>query len=505
MKDLKLNYKKTIYIGLAFMLITMFWQTYDNIIAKILIDKFGLKQSTSGIVMALDNVLAIFMLPLFGLLSDKTKSKLGKRTPFIIVGVLIASIAYVSLSFVDHRQTVLVNEAGIVEEYKDIYEKETISIEEWDITFDKIKETHPEIYNDYQKIRGSNDERERYDVFYNYLSARAWELTKNDTKNLIGFIILLLITLIAMSTFRSPAVALMPDVTPKPLRSKANAIINLMGSAGAVIALLILQLTNTAKESYVPYSPVFISVGVIMILLLIVFLIKVKENDLLKENQQLIKQYGLEDEEDAPGVPHKLTKPEIISLVLILFSVFFWYMGYNAVISKLSDYAPKILNMGVTLPLFIAQGAAIIAFIPIGILSSKFGRKKMILVGVIMLTLCFGGAYFLTPNTGWILYILLAFTGIAWATINVNSFPMAVELATGNDVGKFTGYYYAFSMAAQIITPILSGILMDISRLYLFPYAAIMVAVSFFTMLFVKHGDVKVERKGILESCDVED
>jgi len=183
-----------------------------------------------------------------------------------------------------------------------------------------------------------------------------------------------------------------------------------------------------------------------------------------------------------------------------------WFMGYNAVTTKLSDYAPKVLELGFSLPLLIAQGAALIAFIPIGIVATKIGRRKTILMGIVLLTLCFGSVYFLTPNTAAIMYVIFGLTGIGWATINVNSYPMVVELSKGSNVGKYTGYYYTFSMGAQILTPIISGILMDaLGRKALFPYAAFFVALAFFTMFLVKHGDAKIIKKeNVLENFDVD-
>ncbi|MCR1809471.1 MFS transporter [Haploplasma modicum] len=528
MKDLKFDYKKTIYVGLAFFLIQMFWQTYDNIIAKILIDKFGLSQGMSGILMALDNVLAIVLLPLFGLLSDKTKSRFGRRTPYIVIGTLVAAFAFVSLSFVDNKQTVLVEQAGIVSEYDLMYEKisspDGMTKAEWDqiilndINIESLSKKYRtiityvengEIKDRYEDtdIIGVFDHRDISDIYYNYLSMKAWDLTKNNVKNLVWFIGLLFIVLLAMSTFRSPSVALMPDVTPKMFRSRANAIINLMGSAGAIISIGLMTIFGLSSKSYVSYTPAFVATGVLMLVSLALFLFKVNEVKMVKELELDVEKYHLDehiDEKTHEAIP--LTKSEKMSLLFILLSVFFWYIGYNAITSKLSDYAPKMLNMGFTTPLLVAQAAAIVSFIPIGILSSKFGRKRMILFGVALLAVCFGSAFFLTKDTKMLLYPVLAFTGVAWATINVNSFPMAVELATGKDVGKFTGLYYAFSMAAQIITPILSGFLMDeFGRGILFPYATVFVVISFITMLFVKHGDVKIEKKGLLESFDVED
>ncbi len=150
----------------------------------------------------------------------------------------------------------------------------------------------------------------------------------------------------------------------------------------------------------------------------------------------------------------------------------------------------------------VASIGALIAFVPVGIISSKLGRKKVILFGVILLAASWLAAFmFKTPNAG--IYVVFILVGIAWASINVNSYPMVVEMCKGSDIGKFTGYYYTASMAAQIVTPIVAGTLMRvISYKVLFPYAALFAALSFVTMLFVKHGDAKVEAKIGIEAYE---
>ena len=241
-----------------------------------------------------------------------------------------------------------------------------------------------------------------------------------------------------------------------------------------------------------------------MLIMLSVFLIKVNEPKLVSEKLQLEKDLKIIDEEEQTE-HHSVSRAKLISLLLILFSVFFWFMGYNAVTTKLSDYAPKVLNMGYATPLLIAQATAIIGFIPIGILSSRVGRKKNDFIWCRITGFVFLFSIILTEKTGILLYVVLGLTGIAWASINVNSYPMVVELSRGSDVGKYTGYYYAFSMGAQIVTPILSGFFMDqFGRVALFPYATVFVVISFITMLFVKHGDVKPEVKSLIESFDVD-
>lgn len=574
---MKLNFKKVFFVGMAFFVISLFWQTYDSIITKILIDKFGLNQTWSGVVMAFDNVLALFLLPLFGGLSDKTNTKMGRRTPYIIVGTVIAAFAFVLLSFTDNLQTVRIeSETSIIADYDEADEQRLVmklaigkteskmasdlaagditqtEYDEWKAAFDDIvllwydqiwemqatnellfeegtwsaakydrwevnvflpmEETVNELLAGREYITQAENSfwlDEVYDGIYDAsLSAAAWNLTMSQPAVFIVFSLMLFIALVSMSVFRSPAVALMPDVTIKPLRSKANAVINLMGTFGGIISIVLLRVFGLSTRSYVDYTPAFISVGVIMLVILGVFLWKVKEPKLVAEKEAEDKLYGLSDEEEEQH-EHEfatLAKDKKRSLALILISVFLWFIGYNAVTTKLSDYAPKVLGIGFDTPLLIAQGAALLAFVPIGIVATKIGRRKTILIGITILSVCFGSVFFLNESISWLMNVIFAFTGIGWATINVNSYPMVVELSKGSNVGKYTGYYYTFSMAAQILTPILSGILMDeLGRKVLFPYATLFVVAAFVTMFFVRHGDAKViEQKKGLESFDVD-
>jgi MFS family permease len=329
---------------------------------------------------------------------------------------------------------------------------------------------------------------------------------------LIIFVIVLLVLLVAMGIFRSPAVALMPDVTLKPLRSKANAIINLMGNAGGIIVLLLgmgfafgISKAGNAMMSYTPY---YLVIAGTMVAALIIFLCTVREKEWAAQMQSDAIRYGVDEKDEATeGTNKKLSKGQMFSLICILLSVALWYFGYNAVTSKYSVYAPNVLLMGYSETMLIAQACAIVSYLPAGMIASKIGRKKTILAGVTMLTVAFTVAAFMRASSpAWLMYIMFALAGIAWATINVNSFPMVVEMCSGSDVGKYTGFYYTASMAAQTLTPMLSGFLMDrMGMTVLFPYAAIFVALAFVTMLMVKHGDAKVIAKKGLEALDIED
>ncbi len=501
---MKLNYRRTLFVGFAFLLICAFWQAYDSIIPKILTDKFGMSQAHSGIIMALDNVLALFMLPLFGTLSDKCRSRLGRRTPFILFGTLAAAILLAVLSMVDGMQ--LENLAAV----RGMDSREALETL-YDFTYeDTLMTPDGERYvlSDTAEEGVTAVSREAFlamtldtDDYARYVAparqAYAHVQTENNPKPLICFIGVLLLLLIAMATFRSPAVALMPDVTLKPLRSKGNAIINLMGSAGGILILIlgILFGTGAAKNALMPYGMFFGVVSILMILSLGIFMLTVREPRFVREMHEQSRLYGIEIEDDEEGDPgdRKLSAGERKSLIFILISIVLWFMGYNAVTSKYSVYADKVLSRDYNMTLILAQAAAIVSYLPVGMISTKFGRKKTILAGVVMLTVAFAAASFLRADSSPIVMnAMFALAGIAWATINVNSFPMVVEMCRGGDVGKYTGFYYTASMAAQTVTPYLSGLLMDHAGMTtLFPYATVFVALAFVTMLFVKHGDAK--------------
>ena len=468
---MKLNYKRTILVGMAFFLISAFWQAYDAIIPLILTNHFGLEHDISGAVMSFDNILAVFLLPIFGALSDKVNTRLGKRTPFIIIGSIVAMVSFIALTFIDNYQIAKVVAAGI---------PEMVQPDATDAAIEEIRRI-------------------------------TLELTIANPVPFIGFIATLLLVLVAMATFRSPAVALMPDVTVKPLRSKANAIINLTGTAGAMLVLALGIVFATSKNHYMQYTGYVAAVVGVMLVGLVVFLFTVKEKKWAREMEEksLLLTCEQDVEEDNINEPkRKLSKGELVSLFLILASVALWYIGYNSITSKYSVYATNILGFDFNLTLIIAQAAAIVSYIPVGIIASKIGRRKTILAGILILASAFFIGNFITPNTPEIvMYPVFILAGIGWATINVNSFPMVVELARGGDVGKYTGYYYTASMSAQIVAPILSGYLyklMGMRRVF-FAFGTIFVLFSFVTMFFVKHGDSKViEKKDLLEQLDVD-
>ncbi len=437
---MKLNNKRTVLVGLAFLSICAFWQMYDSIVPLILTNTFHLNETISGAIMAADNVLALFLLPLFGSLSDKTETRIGKRMPFILFGTGCAIILLNILPILDNGY------AAAPSPFK-----------------------------------------------------------------LVSFVVVLGLLLIAMGTYRSPAVALMPDVTPKPLRSKGNAIINLMGAVGGLIYLAVAAVMYPNAKvrglSHVNYQPLFFVVAAIMFVAIVLLYLTIKEPKLAAENRALEARHPEWDLAEDDGSGNEVLPVEVKrSLGFLLASIALWFMGYNGVTTWFTTYVSVVMGQslgGASTCLLIATAGAIISYIPVGALASKIGRRKTILFGVVLLAVCFLLGFVLTTtfsSINVVMFIVFALVGLAWASINVNSLPMVVEMCKGSDVGKFTGYYYTASMAAQVVTPILAGTLLrHVSYKTLFPYAAFFVACSFVTMLFVRHGDAKVEPKRGLE------
>lgn len=438
---MKLNYKRTFFIGLAFLSISAFWQMYDNIIPLILQNTFGLGETLTGALMAADNVLALFLLPVFGALSDKVETGFGKRMPFITGGTVLAVVFMLILPVAD----------------------------------------------------------------------RGGKLTL--------FIAALFALLVSMGLYRSPAVALMPDLTPNKLRSKGNAVINLMGAVGGVYTLIMIKLL-VGKGDRPDYMPLFASVAALMAVSVGILVITINEKKVKEKVAAEVKAYEEREgviamnedveEQQAEGEGKHAMPPEVKrSMVFLLASIFFWFTAYNAVTTAFSRYTKVVWHLeggGFADCLMVATVAAIISYIPIGNIASKIGRKKTIMGGVALMSLCyfaaiFAGAYHPVIN------VAFALIGVAWAAINVNSYPMIVEMSKGCDIGKFTGTYYTFSMTAQIFTPVLSGFLLEnVSYRTLFPYALVFSLLALFTMTQVHHGDARPDKKkSMLEHFDVDD
>lgn len=442
----KLNVGQTIRVGFAFLSICAFWQLYNTVIPLILTNTFHMNETFSGVIMAADNVLALFLLPLFGGLSDRSKSRMGKRKPFILFGTIAAVILMVLIPVLDNSYF-------------------------------------------------SNPAAAKQALFIGVLGC----------------------LLVAMGTYRSPAVALMPDVTPKPLRSRGNAIINLMGALGGIMYLGISAVLYSKDKvdglSHVDYLPIFLIVAGIMLVALLIVMITVDEIGIGYKMREYEAAHPEEDltEDDGSG-DAKLPKEVKRSLLFLLFSIALWFIAYNAVETWFTTYANRMWDMALGAAntcLLIANAGAILSYIPIGAIAAKIGRRKTILSGVILITVMFFTCFlytFIVGEFSVFLYVVFFVIGMAWAAINVNSLPMVLEMCKGSDIGKFTGYYYTFSMAAQIVTPIVAGWLLEhVGYVTLFIYAAVFMALAFLTMSRVRHGDSKEITKRGLEAFDVDD
>ena len=417
---MKLNYKRTLLVGFAFLSISTFWQMYDSIIPLILQNTFQIGEAATGRVMAIDNILALFMLPLFGHLSDNTHTRLGKRTPYIILGTIAAVCFMLMLPIFDR------------------------------------------------------------------------------SKNLLGFALCLGVTLFAMATYRAPAVSLMPDVTPKPLRSRGNAIINLMGAVGAVISLALIKFL-VPKEGKPDYFPIFAIVAGIMVTAVVVLVLTIRENALVNEMEETGGYESTEaelNEELSKG--KKMPKDILKSLIFMLLCIGFFFVGYNAVTTFFSLFMTNHLGTkggDFASYLMVATISSVVAYIPSGAIATKLGRKKAIMLGLGVMALCFLSLSFV-KTAGMFMIPFFVIIGFGYACVIVNTFPIIWEMSKGSDIGKYTGFYYTASMTAQIVTPTVAGFLIEkVFKSYavLFPYALCAMIISFLMLLNVKHGDSKPE------------
>ena len=540
---MKLNYWKTLKVGLAFAIIMVFWTAYDYVVPLLLEHAYGLPNSIRGLVMGLDNLLSLFLLPVFGRISDKTHTKWGRRTPFIVVGTLVSVVLMIFVPISANSQLkdgeALRAEITATDSpdysYTDAAGKTYNAEQIYTMLFNTGFDNADYCDHDFLKQGGINDLQDYLEIALNpkdadgetteaysryvetginsYASDQVYEkLTKNNTTSLIIYMIILFFVLVAMATFRSPAVALMPDVTPKPLRSQANAMINLAGGAGGAVAFLIYTITLLINPT--GFIAIFVAVAASMVIMLALFLWLVKEPKMVRECEALCAEYGISnDDDDAPEQTEGETpdseeiknykRSRFVSFLLILASIFMWFMGYNAISSNLSIYLTKTLNLSSGLGGVISgisMGISAVAFIPVGMLAVKIGRRKSIMLGFGFATLSFILIFFFASSPSaaavYLYTIFYLIAGFGLIIANVNTFPMVVELASSGDTGKYTGFYYAATMSAQAITPFIAGLIMDEwGSKYLFLYSTVCVAIAILLMAFVKHGDSKAPPK----------
>ena len=448
-----LNTRNTLYISLAFFSILMFWQIYnlygtyfiDQLLGQRFPDRFPEPADRAyvvGIIMALDNFFALFMLPIFGVLSDKTKSRFGRRMPYIILGMFAAAIVFPFIAIA-------------------------------------------------------------------YIA-----------NSLFGVVILMLMVLVIMNIYRNPAIALMPDITPKPLRSKANGIINLIGYIGAILASVFFFIFGVdggmlpgifgeqIRSEWFSLVP-FLLVSGIMLVAMIVLFIKIKENKLVEESMEQMaagEAYSLTMDSVEEGKP--LSALDKRNMFFLLLSVFLWFAAFNAIETFISVYSDQIFGSehwaGIITAVLVVF--SILTFIPAALIAQRIGRKLTILFGLIALVSGLVLA-FIVNDINLFLFVGIAISGIGWALINVNSYPMMVELAHKNNVGRYTGYYYTSSMLAQSFTPIVAGLVILVNETYniLFPYSIVLGFAALVSFAFVKENKDSIEKiKTGFETFDVD-
>ena len=596
---MKLNYKRTIKVGLAFAIIMLFWTAYDFVVPLLLERAFGLSNSLRGVVMGIDNVLSLFLLPIFGKWSDNINTKRGKRTPFVFIGTILsvvimifvpitassqlkdakslrnkiyavettADFTYeasdgrvytsadefytmmyetesksgVGYAYSDHDYLKL-NDKNSLEKYLEVAHYGVTEIEKDGGKYYRIEtvvsgpsriSNKVEISEaEYKEIKARNEEYQRFvepgiAVFAS--EEVNTKITKVHPERIGIYLAVLFLVLVAMASFRSPAVALMPDVTPKPLRSQANAMINLMGGIGGAIAFVIYTAGFIIADN--PFTQIFAVCAAAMVLLLVAFLFLVNEPKYVEECKKECEAYGISNDDEAVelGAPAKEEQQgenaEVISaeelaarkkkherafkrsFFFILASTFMWFMGYNAISSNLSVYCTKVLNQSAGVASIISgvsMAVSAIAFIPVGILAVKIGRRKSVLLGFSLAVVSFVLVFlFVRPDhmAKYLFAIFYLIAGFGLIITNVNTFPMVLELSSSSSVGKYTGYYYISTMSAQAVTPFISGLVMDyFEDQYLFLYSAVCVVIAFVFMFFTRYGDSKpVPAKSALE------
>lgn len=450
---LKLNYKRTMIIGFAFFGILLLWQVYDSwcpvFLEELFKNMLHKEDSTEvqylvGMMMAMDNLAALILMPIFGRLSDKTHTKIGKRMPYILIGTFVCAVVF---PFVP--------------------------------------------------------------VFYHL-------------NNIAGVISMMAITVCFAMMYRNPAVALMPDLTPKPLRSKANGIINIMGYIGGAFATvlgIVFVLTDYLGDGNVnswangniwAIELPFLIASVLMVISAVILFFNIKENELEAELADEL----AEGEKEAAVVDSvedddekKMSKANKIMLFLILGAEFFWFMADNGIGTFMLNYSRNFLGTSSasnSIMTIIGGVGSVVGFAIGGIIASKIGRKWTIVSGLALTLvgliswLClqnFVGKGTFKPNTGyyafpWYLYVVWGLKGFGMSLVHLNSFPMVVELCSKKKVGQFTGYYYMASMGAQTITPTLLGLFLLNDNLdwgFLPVYAIIALSISFVIFIFVKN------------------
>lgn len=422
---MKLDWRKTFMIGLGFLGISVIWQVYNTFVplflqsgdpafdaqTEIAVLGFGLSATWAGIIMTLDNIAALFILPLVGIWSDRTRTRIGRRFPYILAAAPVAAISFALIPVA-------------------------------------IARIDP---------------------------ATSGSVTANAGP-FAFFMVVAGLMLLAMAFFRTPVIALMPDLTPSGLRSKANGVINFMGGVGGVIAAL----GFGSLFDFDPGFPFWLA-AVLMIVAVVLLFITVKEP------KSAFEAHEKSDEEEAlfglKGMS-RIPSEHRRSLLLLMLAIFGWFVGYNAIDTFFSSYAVTTLGIsaGAASRMFsIALITFILAAIPAGYFGTWFGRKRTIVLGLGIFAVLLVVAFFV-PDT-LVVSVILGVGGIAWALVNINSLPMVVDITQDERLlGTYTGLYYFASQSAAIVGPMLNGVIIDLTGRN---YASIFVVTPAFFVLAI--------------------
>lgn len=426
----RLNIKQTFLIGLGFFAVSISWSVYNSFLPPML-EKFIKSTFWVGAIMSIDNVFGVIFQPLFGRLSDRCKSPLGRRMPFIIIGAPLAALFFALIPFNTSLPMLML-----------------------------------------------------FAILFNFV----------------------------MSAWRSPVVALMPDLTPPSLRSQGNGIINLWGGVGSVFAFLIGGILHDRLGQPAP----FIFSAIVMTVAAVVLFLTVKERKIINEmdTAHRLAQQAEEDKKKERQPERKLTRGERTSLILILCAIFLWFCGFNVVETFFTLFATKTYGVtegSASMLLTFYSLAFLVMSVPAGYIAAKIGRRRAILTGLGVDIVIFLILFFISTRSQnlMLLRALLIVGGLFWAFVNINSLPMVVELAGRELVGTYTGYYYAFSQSAAIASPILFGLIRDLTHKFsnvlpynpatenyhiMFLYSAIAFVGAAICILFVRHGEAGQQR-----------
>ncbi len=460
-----MDYRKAILVSLPFFAITIFWQAYDTIMPQILVYHFGMNSTTLGMVMGIDNLVALIFLPLFGALSDRINSKMGRRTPLILWGTIGGAVSFVLMGLADNVQLARLAAAGIPAKFA-------------------------------AATTGAAK------------AALIGEVAAIQKGNMGTFALMmgaLLLGVFLMSLFRSPAAALAADVFIRPQRSKGNAVLNILGGLAGVVFLV---LNKKMASLFGGYMNLMAVSAIVMLIALAVYMLFVREPKLVKQVEEDNKRLGLTEEIDSRKGA-KLAPEVMRSLIYILAVVIFVYMGYNAFSTHFAIYAIKQLGMtpsSISGPLLVRVFSVLIFAIPSAIISTKIGRKMTARIGLVILAVTVFMIYFLTPETARFLSPIFIVYGIGFAMVSVHLGPMVVELCSSADVGRYMGYYYLATTVAQIVTPALAGIFLDsFGQRTIALYSAVFMVIAFAGTFFIKHGDarpVAIKAADVLGAAD---